>query len=487
MNPVPQRALAAGMVAAFLAALVVGLLGIGVRATVGGRAAVDEPQYLLSALSLAEDGDLDISDELGDQRWRAFHDVDLPVQTEVGDHGEQISPHDPLLPILIAAPMGLGGFQAAKATLCGIAGLAAALSVWIAVRRFGVRPWLASAVVATAFASPPLGIYAQQVYPEMPAALAVLVAVAALTGSWSRRAQVAFVLAVMALPWLSVKYAPVAAGLAAVGLVRLWRVRGRPAALAAIVFFAVMAVAYLAVHHVMWGGWTAYASGNFFQQTGEFSVVGTDPNYLGRSERLSALLLDRNWGIAAWQPGWLLAVPALAALLAARPRGWAGLAFPALAGWLVATYLALTMAGFWSPGRQIVLILPLLVLVIAWWLQTAPGAVLVSAAALGSVGLVAMAALLVDGWDRRITWVFGFERVDDPLYEGWRVFLPPYHEGAGAEVWVRHGLWLIAVAAVAVRAWRAARPRVSTAPSGIGPAEALVGGTSGGGAPRRFG
>lgn len=446
------------MAAAFLVALVVGILGVDVRSTLGGRAAVDEPQYLLTALSLAEDGDLDISDELYDRRWRDFHDSNLPVQTEPKADGSAISPHDPLLPILIAAPMGLWGFEAAKATVCVLAGLAAALTVWIAIRRFGVRPSLATAVVSVAFASPPLAIYAQQVYPETPAALATLAAVAALTGSWSRRAQVVFVLAVVALPWLSVKYAVVAASLALVGLWHLWQVRGRPAVVTLVGVFAGLGVVYLVVHQLVWDGWTVYASGDFFQGPGEFAVVGTSPDYLGRSQRLSALLLDRHWGIAAWQPAWLLIVPALGALLAVRPRGWAALLFPALGGWLVATFVALTMSGFWSPGRQIVVILPLLVLMIAWWLSVAPPAVLVAGSALGFVGLVAMAALLVEGWDRRITWVFGFDKVDNPLYDGWKVFLPPYQEGAGAEVWVRHGIWLALVGVVAALAYRAARP-----------------------------
>jgi hypothetical protein len=265
---------------------------------------------------------------------------------------------------------------------------------------------------------------------------------------------VAFVLAVTALPWLSVKYAPVAASLAVVGLLQLRRARGRPTAVSVLAVFAAMGMIYLLVHRVVWGGWTVYASGDDFQSGGEFSVVGTHPNYPGRTERLTALLLDRHWGIAAWQPAWLLAVPALAALLARRPRGWAGLLFPVLAGWLVATYVALTMSGFWSPGRQVVVILPLVVLVIAWWLSTAPPAAIVAGAALGFLGVVAMASLLVDGWDRRISWVFGFEQVDDPLYDGWRLLLPPYRGGSGAEVWVRHGLWLVLLAAVASLAYR---------------------------------
>ena len=36
----------------------------GVRAAYGAQTTADEPQYLLTAISLAEDGDLDVADEL---------------------------------------------------------------------------------------------------------------------------------------------------------------------------------------------------------------------------------------------------------------------------------------------------------------------------------------------------------------------------------------------------------------------------------------
>ncbi len=59
------------------------LPGIAVRGTFGAHVAVDEPQYLLSATSLWEDLDLDISDELADERWRTYHRSRLPEQTEL--------------------------------------------------------------------------------------------------------------------------------------------------------------------------------------------------------------------------------------------------------------------------------------------------------------------------------------------------------------------------------------------------------------------
>src|SRR4030095_243713 len=102
--------LSTAMVAVAVGAFIAAALGIGVRATFGAHVAVDETQYVLSALSLAEDGNLDISDELAQRRWGAFADVEPPVQTQVLGDGRQISPHDPLLPALLAVPVARGGW-----------------------------------------------------------------------------------------------------------------------------------------------------------------------------------------------------------------------------------------------------------------------------------------------------------------------------------------------------------------------------------------
>src|SRR6266511_2318343 len=224
--------------------------GIGVPATHGARTTADEPQYLLTAISLATDRDLDIADELAAGRWRAFHAPPLPEQTEPLASGRRLSPHDPLLPLLLAAPVAAGGWAGAKLAM--------------------------------------------------------------------------------------------AAALAAAG------------------------VAFVVLHRWWYGGWTPYATGDHFV-AGELSAVGSDPDYLGRSRRLLGLATDRGFGLAGWQPAFLLAVPALATLARRRPAGWAAVALPLAAGWLVATFLALTMHGWWFPGRQVVVVLPLAVLAVACW------------------------------------------------------------------------------------------------------------------------
>ncbi|MGH8777374.1 MAG: hypothetical protein ACRDWI_20305 [Jiangellaceae bacterium] len=463
------RRLRLAMAAAAAATLVAALLGIGVRATFGGHAAVDEPQYLLTALSLWEDHDLDIADELADQRYRDFFDAELPVQTSELPDGTQRSPHDPLLALLLAAPMGLAGWVGAKVALAVLAASTSALLVWVAVRRFDVPAVVAGVGAALAGASPPLAVYGQQVYPELPAALALLAGVALATGPLRRPGLIGLGLAVTALPWLGVKYLPVAAALAVVVLVRLVR-SGRAGAAGRLgLGLAAAGAFYLVVHRLVWGGWTVYATGDHFEPTGEFSVVGVEPDYVGRSLRLVGLLVDRAYGLVSWQPAWLLAVPAVGALLAWR-RGAGGrldraaVVVPLLAGWAVATWPALTMHGYWWPGRQVVVVLPLAALVVLWWLGRVVPRLQALGAALAAFGLVHLGALLLDGWAREITWVVGFEAVDDPVHQALRPLFPDYR-AQGPGFWPLHIGWVAAVLVLLVvgaRSARLRRPQVGT-------------------------
>ncbi len=428
--------------------------GIGVPATHGARTTADEPQYLLTAISLATDRDLDIADELAAGRWRAFHAPPLPEQTEPLASGRRLSPHDPLLPLLLAAPVAAGGWAGAKLAMAALAGLLAGLLLWTAVRRFGVPVGTGLLVVAVFALSPPLAVYGTQIYPELPAALAVVAAVAALTtpGAPGRAGVVVVGVAVAALPWLAVKYVPVAAVLALLAGWRLLGAGARQRALALAAALAAAGVAFVVLHRWWYGGWTPYATGDHFV-AGELSAVGSDPDYLGRSRRLLGLATDRGFGLAAWQPAFLLAVPALATLARRRPAGWAAVALPLAAGWLVATFLALTMHGWWFPGRQVVVVLPLAVLAVACWADA--GRRRLAVAVGGGVGVVAYAWLVADGLAGRVTWAVDFFATRDPTYRAWRLVLPDYLAMTTA-TWVLHAAWLVVLAAWAAVAWRQA-------------------------------
>ena len=430
--------------------------GVGARATHGARTTADEPHYLLTALSLADDGDLDVAPQFARADYRPFHAPDLPPQARPDASGRLVEPHDPLLPLLLAAPMALGGWVAAKLALCAIAAALAALTLWIAARRFAVPVLPAAAVTGVFAASAPLSAYGSQVYPEIAGALAVAACVAALTGRLGRGGLAALAIGVTALPWLSVKYVPVAAALAAVGLWRLARARRLPAALGLAVSLAVTAAAYLVAHRILYGGVTPYASGSFFVD-GQLQVVGSHPDYAGRSRRITGLLVDRDFGIAAWQPAWLLLAPALGALAARRPRGAAALALPLAAGWFVATFVALTMQGWWFPGRQLVAVLPLAVLAVAWWARGGGGR-LAAVLALGAAGVLAQAWVAVEASRGAITWVVTLQDTANPLYRAWRLALPDYLH-VTATTWALHWAWTAALlGAAAVAYGRARRP-----------------------------
>lgn len=452
-----------------VAVIAVGLLvagaaaaGVGVRATYGAQVSADEPQYLLTAISLAEDFDLDIADELSDQRWRAFHAAELPEQTKPLPGGRRVSPHDPLLPLLLALPVAVGGWVGAKLAMAAMLGLTMALTAWTLVHRFAVAPVVALAVPALFGVTAPLAVYGTQIYPEVPAALLVVVGVLAGTGRLRGTGLVLLTAAVAALPWLAIKYSPVAAVLALLGLVRLWREGRRRSAVGVVAVLAAAGAVFVAVHLAVYGGVTAYASGDHFVG-GELTAVGYAPNYAGRAVRLVGLLVDREFGLAAWQPAWLLAVPALALLARRPPPHWMAVWAPLMAGWLTATFLALTMHGWWFPGRQAVVVLPLAVMAIAITADRSR-VFLALTCATGALGIWSYAWLVAAGYRGTATWIVDFYRVDDPWYRAWSWLLPAYRTATPA-TWVRHALWLAVVAAAVLLALglhRGARSRSRT-------------------------
>ena len=445
----------------------VALPAIGAHATYGARVTADEPQYLTTAISIGEDFDLDISDELDERRFEPYHEIDLNPQTiELDDSGRRVSPHDPLLPALLALPMRLGGWVAAKAALAVFAAATAAATLWLAVRRFGVGVGVGGLVVGGFFAAPPLVGYATQVYPEMPAALCVVLGLAAVTGPLGRSGRALALASIVALPWLSVKFVPVAVVIAVALAVRLWPDHRRRLALDLAVL-AVAGAVYLAFHRSVYGGWTAYASGDHFID-GELLVLGRDPDYLGRSRRLIGLLVDRGFGLAAWTPAYLLAVPALAALARRRPPGWAILLAVLAATYAMATWVALTMHGWWWPGRQVVAALPAAVVAVAMLADrlAAPRWL-----ALGGclIGIFNWVWLVVEASTGRRTLIVDFEQTANPVYVAWSTLLPDHRHFEGGAVALTVA-WTVVAAALGAWGWLRSRP----GPAGPSPAAGPV-------------
>ena len=123
-------------------------LAVNARATVGARTTADEPHYLLTAISLWQDHDITTGDELAARAYTPFHEVELLDQTTPLADGRLVEPHDPLLPVILAWPVAIGGWVGAKLTLAALAGCLAATMIWVAVRRFDVPLTIAAVTVA---------------------------------------------------------------------------------------------------------------------------------------------------------------------------------------------------------------------------------------------------------------------------------------------------------------------------------------------------
>jgi hypothetical protein len=428
------------------------MVGIPAHSTYGARLAVDEPQYVLTAMSIGRDGSLDIADELAAEDYRPFHRVDLPRQTvPVGDDGRQVSPHDPLLPTLLAGPVRLGGWVAGRATIAVTAGAVAVLAAWTAMRRFGVRQHVAVGVVAAFSCAAPLATYGTQVYPEVPAAAAVLVAVIAATSAPNVRSAAVLVVAVTALPWLAVKYAPVAVSVVAVAAWRWWRMSPRLVVVTGAVL-AAAAGAYLLAHRALYEGWTSYASSGYAAANGELAVAGEAPSVVGRSRRLAGLLVDDPFGLVLWMPAWLLVPVAVGALWRRRPPGCEALLAPLVVGWLVATFVALTMHGWWWPGRQLVVVLPLAVVAVAYAVDAIPALRPVAIAA-GAVGVATWTWTTFEAIARRHVLVVDFDRTGNPWVQLWRLLLPDGRTSTAADAALL-AAWTCAVAGLGWAGWR---------------------------------
>lgn len=448
-------------VLAFIAALA----GIDARATYGARVTSDEPQYLLTALSLGEDLDLDISDELAAEAYLPFHEIGLNPQTiELNESGQRLSPHDPLLPLVLAMPMVVGGWGAAKTTMALIAALGAMATMLVALR-IGVSVPIAALVVGAFFASAPLGVYGTQIYPAMLAGLLTTLGVLGLTAPGRRRLwSVVVVATIVALPWLAVKYALNAAVLA--GFL-LWRARAESPRAAAFwtLVLAVCGTIYLVVHQRVFGGWTVYAAGDHFVN-GEFEVIGTDPAYLARTNRLIGLLVDRSYGLAAWSPAYLFFPAAVAAAIRRRIPHIGLFMATIVAAWVVATWVALTMHGWWFPGRQVVHVLPLIAVLVAALVDEYRRLVWPFVVA-GAVGIASWMWLAVEASTDRRTLVVDFDETSNPWYRAWSELLPD-HRLDGPWDQTLTIIWLAILAATALATWRA-RPNTGKTVSGPPP------------------
>jgi hypothetical protein len=304
----------------------------------------DEPHYLVIAQSLLRDGDLKIENNHQRGDYRAYLDGPLrPDYLTRGVDGQIYSIHPVGLPLLAMPAFAFGGYPAVVGMLVLAAALAAAL-LWGWARDVTGSPSAATFAWASTALTTPYLFNTFTVFPEIPAALAVMVAIA-----WRPDASSTFVLllrgaAIAALPWLSTKYAPMAGVLTVALAIRLgWNPRrlfilGAPIALGMTAWFAFF--------FWIWGTLLPSAPYGSARTTTLTTLARGGPG----------LLFDQEYGVVAYAPVLALAFVGLSQMFrsggaAARRALEISLAFGALLATVGAFYL--WWGGTASPGRPV--------------------------------------------------------------------------------------------------------------------------------------
>jgi len=426
----------------------------------------DEPYYLLLAASVASDGDLDLRDEYRDGTAEAIAGLSLAPQPgdPVGAGGERLSRHGALFPIALAPFWKVGGVLGSRLlNLLLWALLAGQMARLATLFEVPSRAALLAALLAALGA--PLVLYAASIWIEVPAALAVAVA---LTG-WAegRRsasglrgaALLRFSLALVALPLLKLRFLALAIPLAALAILDRRNSRRPRRILAAAILGSALAILF-----VNW--WTTGNPLRIYRWRG---LLGSTVSPAVLPVTASGLLFDLAFGLATVAPLWALALAELPRL-ARRSRDFA------LATAAHLPYFALVASrrewfGGWAPPfRYGIVLVPLLCIALAEHLARAASRRLELTRWVLSLAsaLVALALIAEPGWatslaDGRARWV---DLAAAPFHADFARFLPSAVRPRTAS-WLAPIVLLIAALPTWRRPTRRLRELVPLAATGV--------------------
>ncbi|RLT40701.1 MAG: hypothetical protein DWI58_10340 [Chloroflexi bacterium] len=457
MRPVPgeRERLILGAVALFVLLAACYLGSIGMRATSRASITGDEPFYLITTQSLLDDGDLDLRQQYDRFSYRVFFDHNEPLWRQSGPmpDGRVLSPHAPGLSVFLLPGFALEGLLGAQLQMLLTTALLFALTYVLVARETGEADiaWLATLAVgltATAF------VYATEIYAEVPAGLCVVIALLVLRrGPLGRPEVVALAVLVTLLAWLGTKYAALGALIVLWGVARAARRDG----VLLVTLCTMSGAVYVWWHLAIFGGLTPYAVNLIYEGAPTVEVVREHVSILDRAYRITGLWVDAEFGVGRWAPVLLPAVPALA-LLRRRDQRWdtASLVFALVVTQvLIATFIAITMRGWWFPGRTLLTVLPLLVwpLVELGRRMRAPGRAFLGA--LGAYSALVTLALARAGAAGEVRVAVDPFALSSALFRAPAALFPDYTAWTPHTV-VAHVAWsaaAIVVAALLVR-WR---------------------------------
>lgn len=322
----------------------------------------DEPYYVMTAISLLEDGDLNEANNYAAREWLRFYPPrplpanwqgwpsfpwELPPHAARAVRPGLYSKHGLGLTLLIAVPWELAGRVGAMAVV-GLCGLLLVGQLWLLAREAGASPGWATVVALGLGLTMPIGPYALLLFPEVPAALGLVYAVRRLSSPENRWWQwVLTGCAIGFLPWLHQRFVFSAGvlGLAllgraiALGQRRGW---GRPVLPSWIGVGLAASGGLGIVAYNVWLYGTPYQ--NPADHAGFNGLAGT-------VNGLAGLFLDAQWGLLVAAPVYLFAVPAMRWWWL-RQRGRVALMLGAVLPYLVLVAAYRVWWGEWGPPAR---------------------------------------------------------------------------------------------------------------------------------------
>jgi len=320
----------------------------------------DSPHYMVMMESLWRDHDLAVQNNYvprsEDEDFPRPLTLDAP---SIAKSGAIYSARPVGVAVLGAPVLAWGGYHGLVWMFVLLTALTATL-VWRWALAYTGSSEAATVAWAAIFLGAPMLFASIAVFPDVPAAFCLIVALA--WRSHPQRTSVTVVeyvvrgLAVSTLPWLSMTYAPAAAAIVVLLGARAGTNRKAVGVLLALVTISM--VSWLAFFHGVWGRWSPMAP------------YGSQPIVANPIVGALGLLFDQEFGVLPYAPALILGLVGLWRMAVAhdeltRARGRElAIVFVILLASVGA--LANWWGGTAPPGRPLVPALPLLGLPIAW-------------------------------------------------------------------------------------------------------------------------
>ena len=329
-----------------------------------------------------------MTNNYAESHWRFFLDRAIEPQPgdPVGPAGEIYSRHNPMLPLVLAPAYRLFGKLGALAVIAAFTAALAWSTLLLSRHYFPERPAECLAVYALLAFTPPLLIYAHQIWVEIPGALMVVLSLDGLLSlrrdqplKRQRGALIRALAPILLLPLIKLRLVLLAGPLVAL---LFWRKgRGSRAILAIAGLLATAAIAILAFN------WVRFGNPLRVHDLAELNLTNQPLSHL--LSGFSGLFFDGAFGLLFCAPLWWILLPGSARCLRRREPLLFDIAVVSLP-YLTVVSLTNGWYGGWSPPFRFgIVVLPLLALTLVPALEQRhrPGARLMLGA-LGGLSLV---------------------------------------------------------------------------------------------------